>query len=975
MTLETSEFVQFPPAMDEEKAETKYADLKQLFADNNFDYEFLNHNQQLESLLKIILVSSPYLSSIIVKFPQFTLDILRQKTDIIFKIFKADLDVKINAASNEDELMMHLRIGKQKLALCLAIWDLQGQLPQAKITDILSRFADYSIEVSLKYILKQLVAEGKIETDNIDAISRHCGLFVIAMGKHGAFELNYSSDIDLIVFFDPNKLNLADGKDPYKFAIKLTKKLVKYIQQRNEYGYVFRVDLRLRPDPGATQIAISYDAALSYYESIGQNWERAAMIKARICAGDQKLGQDFMQQLQPFIWRKYLDFASIRDVHAMKRQIHIHKGHGEIKVDGHNIKLGRGGIREIEFFVQTQQLIAGGRQPELRKSGTLEMLDSLTQAKWILPQVAVDLKECYIFLRNVEHRLQMLNDEQTQTLPTDLPKLENFARFCAYNNLESFRQDMLRHLNKVQEHYAALFENAPQLNAELGNLVFTGAEHDEETLTTLSRLGYEFPSRTSDMVRQWHFARYPCLRTSRTRSLVTEMVPTILQQLSKASNPDNALLAFDRFLMGLPAGVQLFSLFINNADLFNLFVNILITAPKLASQLSHKSQLFDAVINPSFMQDLPTKLQYQLALAKAMQAVDDFEGRLNVARIFGQEAQFQIGVHQISQITRGDEIALAYSDLADCLVATMLDVAKQEIARRFGEIDGELVVVGMGKLGSQELTCTSDLDLIVIYDVADEHVVSNGKKSLNSTLWFTKLTQSLISALTVPTTEGALFEVDMRLRPSGKKGPVATRFESFENYQQNQAWVWEHQALTRARVVAGDKKLAAKVEATIRRTLAQQRDEQKIKAEVLEMRGRINAEKKTDNIWSVKPIKGGIIDIEFIIQYLSLIHAQKTPEILQINSLKSLQYIFENQYISAEQYENLSISLKLYSEISQIIRVTIDGDFEAETIPDGLERLLLAVTNSPDIKYLEQTLRELQAKTSKIFTEFIGAYE
>lgn len=959
---------------DKAQVDILYQDLTQIFNENKLEYEFLKQGGKLRPLLEVILASSPYLTGIMRKYPAFVLESLCQKPEAIYSQLITDLIAQTNQAENDADMMKYLRIAKQKIAYCLAVWDLAGIWTQAQVTDALSKFADLAIETGLNFLLKQAVKAGQFETDDIYAVTKNCNLFIIAMGKHGAFELNYSSDIDLIVFFDPEKFRVSGGKDPYKFAIRLTKKLVALIQERNEFGYVFRVDLRLRPDPGATQIAMSYQAALGYYESIGQNWERAAMIKARVCAGDQQLGQYFMKQLQPFIWRKYLDFATIRDVHAMKRQIHVHKGHGEIKVDGHNIKLGRGGIREIEFFVQTQQLIAGGRQAELRNSGTLEMLDRLAIAKWILPEVATEMQECYIFLRNIEHRIQMMNDEQTQTLATEPEKLENFARFCAYENLDAFRQDMLRHLNKVQEHYAALFEHAPELNAALGNLVFTGSEHDEGTLGTLSALGYEYPERTSEIVRQWHFGRYPCLRTARTRSLVTEMVPTILQQLSKAHNSDNAILAFDRFLMGLPAGVQLFSLFINNSDLFKLFVNILITAPKLAKQLSNKSQLFDAVINPSFMQDLPNKAEYQLQMAKFMQGADSFEGRLDCARIFGQEAQFQIGVHQISQITTGQEIALAYSNLADTLVAAMLDVAKAEIERRFGTFKGEFIVLGMGKLGSQELTCTSDLDLIVIYNVLDADVLSDGKKPLNSTLWFTKLTQSLISALTVPTAEGALFEVDMRLRPSGRKGPVATQFEGFKSYQQNEAWVWEHQALTRARVVAGDENLAKKVMTCIGQVLQQKRDTTLIKADVLDMRKRIDAEKYTADIWSIKSIKGGLIDIEFIIQYLSLIHAHQYPDILQINSVKSLQKMSQNKLMTTHQFETLSIALKYYSEISQIIRVTVDGDFDSKSIPDGLLRLLLATTNSPDLGYLEQSLRNFQAEVSGVFGEIIGEY-
>ena len=974
MVINSANSINYPEPIDFQKSTELFADLEQIFIAEGLNYELLKPETSLRRLFNIILVTSPFLSAIIRRYPSFTLQALNSSPDAFYAELIAEMVKNANEAKRDEEIMQLLRISKQKVALCLALWDMAGLLNQAEITDMLSRFADLAIEVTLSHLFKQAILDGKFASDDMVHVTKNCGLFVIAMGKHGAFELNYSSDIDLIVFFDPENFSVTGGKDPYKFAIRLIKKMVKIIQERNEFGYVFRVDLRLRPDPGATQIAMSYQAALGYYESIGQNWERAAMIKARICAGDQTLGAEFLKQLNPFIWRKYLDFASIRDVHAMKRQIHIHKGHAEIKVDGHNIKLGRGGIREIEFFVQTQQLIAGGRQPELRHFGTLEMLDRLSYAQWILPQVAVDMKECYIYLRKIEHRLQMLNDEQTQTLPNDITKLEDFAGFCGYQSLDGFRKDMLACLNKVQEHYAALFEHAPELNAEIGNLVFTGSEHDEATLNTLSNLGYEFPKRASDIIRQWHFGRYACLRTSRTRSLVTEMLPTILQEMSKAYHPDNALLAFDRFLQGLPAGVQLFSMFLNNSGLFKLFVNILTTAPRLANQLSNKSQLFDAVINPRFMRDLPDKQEYQSLLKRAMKNIETYEEKLDCARIFGQEAQFQIGVHQISQITDGHDVALAYSNLADCIIETMLLVARQETERRFGMFPGEYIILAMGKLGSQEMTFTSDLDLIVIYDMDDDDALSNGRKPLGASVWFAKLTQNLIAALTVPTAEGALFEVDMRLRPSGRAGPVATHFEGFKKYQINDAWVWEHQALTRARVVTGDIKLAGKVEKSIASILQQNRDEGAIKQQVRDMRKRINDEKKTDNIWSIKAIKGGLIDIEFIIQYLGLCHAAKYPEILQVSTMASMCAMREKDLLNQDQFETLSDALKLYSEILQTIRLTIVGDLNPADVPDGLVRLLLALSNSPDLAFLQQTLREFQQKTSVIFSNIIGDY-
>ena len=282
------------------------------------------------------------------------------------------------------------------------------------------------------------------------------------MGKMGAFELNYSSDIDLIVLYDPAAPALPKDAEPSTLFVRITQRLVKLLQERTADGYVFRTDLRLRPDPASTAIAISTAAAISYYESVGQNWERAAMIKARACAGDIAAGEAMLNELAPFVWRKYLDFAAVADVHAMKRQINAYRGHGEIAVEGHNIKLGRGGIREIEFFAQTQQLIAGGRNPALRDRDTLTTLDKLCEDKWIDSAARDAMKEAYCFLRTVEHRLQMVNDEQTQTLPAERAELERFARFLGFSDRDAFAKVLLGHLDKVQRYYARLFEKQPE---------------------------------------------------------------------------------------------------------------------------------------------------------------------------------------------------------------------------------------------------------------------------------------------------------------------------------------------------------------------------------------------------------------------------------------------------------------------------------------------------------------------------------
>ena len=672
------------------------------------------------------------------------------------------------------------------------------------------------------------------------------GYIVLAMGKHGAFELNYSSDIDLIVFYDPARVRLRAGLEVQPFFVRLTRDLVRLLHERTEHGYVFRTDLRLRPDPGSTPLAISTDAAFNYYENVGQNWERAALIKARAIAGDISAGESFLADLAPFIWRKYLDFAAIADIHAMKRQIHAFRGFGEIAVAGHDIKVGRGGIREIEFFVQTQQLIAGGRQPELRVSETLVALERLEARGWIKPEVRRELDEAYRFLRTIEHRLQMVADEQTQTLPADPDKLAGLARFSGFAGTPEFSARLTAELERVQDHYVRLFEHSPELTTGGANMVFAGEADDPGTLQALGALGYKRPEAVIAGVRGWHHGRYPAVRTPRARELLTEVQPILIEALAKTADPDLAFLGFDRFLSELPSSVQLFSLLKQNQGLIELIAAIMGTAPRLARILSKRRRVLDAVLAPGFFGSVPSARDLSAIVAAELKDASEFQEALDRARLIGHEQAFLIGVRVLTGTISAAQAGDAYALLAEILIQAMQSVAEREMERTHGRVPGSAVcVLAMGKLGGFEMTAASDLDLIVVYDFAADAQQSNGLKPLPATQYYTRLTQRLISALASQTAEGTLYEVDMRLRPSGQKGPVATQLSGFIDYQQREAWTWEHLALTRARVISGPPDLRERVEHAIRHVLTLPRDRAKIAADVRDMRARIEKEKGT----------------------------------------------------------------------------------------------------------------------------------
>jgi glutamate-ammonia-ligase adenylyltransferase len=922
--------------------------------------------QPVRDLLAGIFGASPYLTGLIERDAAGLMHMLMEAPEAHFAGLCLTLEASIAATSATSDVMRALRRFKNAVALLAALADAGGVWPVMTVTRRLSEAADTAVDGAVRFLFRLAAGRGEWLSDTPD------GYIVLAMGKYGAFELNYSSDIDLIVFYDLERIRLREGAEVQHFFVRLTRELVRLLHKRTGDGYVFRTDLRLRPDPAATPMALSTEAALNYYESFGQNWERAALIKARPVAGDLAAGQVLLGDLAPFIWRKYLDFAAIADIHAMKRQIHAFRGFGEIGVAGHNIKVGRGGIREVEFFVQTQQLIAGGRQPELRVSETLVALERLEQRGWITGNVGRELAASYRFLRTVEHRLQMIADEQTQTLPADTNKLACVAHFCGFADFGAFAERLTAELERVQAHYVRLFEHSPELTRGGANMVFAGEADDPDTIETLNNMGYLRAADVVAAVRGWHHGRYPAVRTPRSRELLTEVQPALIEAFSKTANPDLALISFDRFLSELPSGVQLFSLLKQNPRLIELIAAIMGTAPRLSRILSKRRRVLDAVLAPGFFGNLPSQAELAAIVAAELAGAGDFQDKLDRARLIANEQAFLIGVRVLTGSIGADQAGGAYAQLAECMIEAMQKEVDLEMERAHGSVPGgAAVVIAMGKLGGREMTAASDLDLIVIYDFDAAATLSSGLKPLAATQYYTRYTQRLISAFTSQTAEGKLYDVDMRLRPSGQKGPVATQLSSFIDYQNGSAWTWEHLALTRARVVSGPAPLRAAVEKAVREVLTRPRDRAKIAADVRDMRSRIEKEKGTKDIWDLKQVRGGLVDLEFIAQHLQLIHAAERPEILNQNTVAALQNLQAAGLLPGQAADALLPAAWLVNNLTQILRLCLDGPFEPAKAPEGLKTLLAGAGQAPDLARLEAGLAAQEARVAALFGELV----
>jgi glutamate-ammonia-ligase adenylyltransferase len=835
-----------------------------------------------------------------------------------------------------------LRQAKARVALLAGLADLGGAWPLETVTGALTRLADLAVARGMQALVGDEIRRGRLPGMGPDDAETAAGMVAFAMGKMGAGELNYSSDIDLICLFDETRFDAEAVQEARASLIKVVRRLTAILSDMTAEGYVFRTDLRLRPDASVTPVCISMAAAESYYEAQGRTWERAAFIKARPCGGDLSAGARFLRALTPFVWRRHLDFAAIQDAHDMRLRIRDHKGlHGPIVLEGHNLKLGQGGIREIEFFTQTRQLIAGGRDPDLRDRTTIGGLAALAAKGWVPPEVAAELSDLYRAHREVEHRVQMVNDAQTHALPAGPEGFDRLARMMGEGDTARLRRALRARLDRV---------------AELTEGFFAPGE---------ARAGPAMSEAMRGIVDGWR--AYPALRSERAVRIFKRVQPEVLSRLMQADNPDEALRQFDGFLKGLPAGVQLFSLFEANPQLIDLIVDICGTAPGLAAYLSRNARVLDAVIGGAFFAPWPPVAGLAGLIGKALSEAPDYEQKLDAARVWVKEWHFRVGVHHLRGLIDAGEAARQYADVAGAALAAVWPAVAAEFARKHGPAPGRgAVVLGMGSLGAERLNASSDLDLIVVYDAGGVEM-SEGPRPLATRAYYARLTQAFVTALTAPMAEGKLYEVDMRLRPSGRQGPVATSIQSFRSYQLEEAWTWEHLALTRARAVAGDAALAAEVEAVRREVLAARPDAGKVMADTAEMRARIFAAKAPDGEWEAKIGPGRLQDIELLAQSLALRAADPARRVE-----RQLRAGVRAGLLPRADEEALQAAYRFLWRLQAGGRLLTDRPLDMAAIGQGGRAFLLRETGMSDLAALRSQLTGHVAHVAEIVARGLG---
>lgn len=897
---------------------------------------FSSQPNKINQLIRGVGGCSPYLKGLLEIEYDWVLSALDSQENILNAEFSR---LKKTPSS---EIKTALRVTKRRVALWSALCDFSGIWELNDVTNMLTQFADLACQLALKVALETELSRGNIPGLEIDHSPEKTGMFVLAMGKMGAHELNYSSDIDLICFFDETQFLEEKYFDARKGFIRATRLMSSILSDLTEDGYVFRTDLRLRPDPSVNPVCIATETAERYYESLGRTWERAAYIKARVVAGDTKAGINFLHSLTPFVWRKYLDFAAIEDAHDIRLRIREHKGlGGALKLLGHNIKLGSGGIREIEFFTQTRQLIAGGRDIDLRVRGTIDGLKNLSKKGWIDKTVSEKLISHYTLYRNIEHRLQMVHDAQTHDLPKSIEGMERLS--CMMGTTpDLLAKDLLFSLKEVNQLTEGFFK------------------------PTKLDLTFSLSEMETKVVDRWR--SYPSLRSPRAEHIFNRLRPKILEKIRSTDKSNNALIAFDKFLVGLPTGVQLFSLFEANPQLIDLLVDIVGTAPALANHLAKSPVVFDAVIGGDFWTPWPKLTTLERQLSNLIKLETDYEQKLEVSRKWKKEWHFRIGVHLLRGITNVNQAGTQYAELAETVLKVIFPVVISEFSKKYGKPPGRgASIFSMGSLGATHLNSTSDLDLIVIYD-AEGIEFSDCPTPLNSRLYYTRLTQALVTAMTVEMSQGKLYEVDMRLRPSGRKGPVATSWTSFKDYQTNEAWAWEHLALTRGRVICGNSELSINIEDFRLQLIKNVRPEVAVRS-LKEMREKIQKIDLNNNKWEFKQGIGRMQDIELFSQLSTVINGKVTRDVSS-----GLIAGSESGLLTNTQLNQILKTYKFLKEMNMATRLINDPSQEFEKISTSGHSFILKLTKINTIKALSKNFEFQTKRVAKIINTVLLSF-
>lgn len=888
-----------------------------------------NHTRGLITLLG----NSPFLAQLIKRWPEF-LDQMPSPGSIT-QPSPQELTQGILATHSWDEAAAFLRKNKQKAYFSIGFNDLTGLSSLEQTVHALSDLGQASLEAGYRWLDQQASLRHGPPMIDLGQGMQRCRFCILGMGKLGARELNFSSDVDLIYIYDDDR-GQTSGSSPLaikSYYNRLGKDLIRLLSQPTEDGIVFRLDLRLRPEGESGDLTVSRRSAEIYYESWGQTWERSAMIKARPVAGDLELGEEFLKNIEPFIYRRYLDFTALDAIRQMKQKID-HKI-ASVADTTRNCKLGYGGIREIEFFVQSHQLIHGGKKPQLRHRETLATLGQLLSLGLLSPETVEILKQAYLFLRTLEHRLQIEWERQTHSLPEDLEQYAKVAKRMGLTDATELKERYQRITHQVHTIYDSLFfDGKPEVEEQTGGVAQKLIQcnlKDPDTVTLVTSCGFSPPESALACLATLRDGPRGVALTEHDRLWYGRVALTLLQGILNAPDCNLALHHMGDFLKSLGHRVSYLAMLYENKALLDLLLRLFGTSGLLSHFLVQNPYLLDALVGADFIEGYLDKNALGLSLAKRLEAIENTEDRFDAIRIFKNTEMLRIGIRDLSDLADCAEVMGRISILAEVILQQVLHDAMTELTHRHGipqcVVDGvqkpvPFAVLAMGKLGGRELNYASDLDLIFIHGGEGDLLGTDGANALSNAIFFARLGQKIISHVTTLTRHGLLYELDMRLRPSGQSGPLVTSLESFIHYHQHESWLWEHQALIRARFVAGDAVLGSRIQEVVRSVVLQPRELPQVFEEVGQMRLRIYNEKKPPKgTLDLKQSLGGVVDIEFLVQALILTYGAKHPEILQQHCGRALHALDKAGLLPEQAGNTLQEAYNFYRLVENRLRL------------------------------------------------------
>lgn len=864
-----------------------------------------------------IFGSSEFLSSILIRRPHNGLELISSsylQREKPLDVMKLELEGMMARISSYDGLLSVLRLYKQKEMLRVGCRDLLGYGTLEEIMSELSSLASAALDTAYRFCLDLLkTSYGTPYYRDETGALKECTFVVLGMGKLGGNELNFSSDIDLIYLYQSDEGETRGGSKVYtlyEFYCKMSELITKAISANTEDGFVFRVDLRLRPEGQNGPVANSIASAMVYYESWGETWERSAMLKARPVAGDTSLGERFLKELEPFIYRKYLDFSTVEDIKEMKLKIDRELA---LKPGMWDVKLGNGGIREIEFLVQATQLIHAGKDKSLRERNTLRSLQIEKDKGLLHHEDYMALADAYRFLRTVEHRIQVENERQTHKLPAKEDQMKRLARRCGFGELADFKGAIDLHSGNVERLYDGIFHETSRsiddIPPEVADLFSSEADKDE-VLKRLSSMGFEDTAaayRRLDALRE----AGPSSRLShRSRTALRRLAPRLFLEASKSPDPDMAIVNLDRFLNAVGAKGGFYSLLLENPKMIRFLAVLFGTSEFLSHFLIAHPELLDTLLRADTVTPVKRKEELRVELISALSAAEGYEEVLDGIRRFRNTELIRIGINDVAEEIGLQEVSSQLTALAELSLEAALKVAEEEIRTRYGTPllrDGNeavISIIGMGKLGGGEMNYSSDLDLIFIYSGGGE---TKGPKVITNQEYFAKVAQRVISFLTLQTREGYLYKVDTRLRPSGSAGALVSSIDAFRSYHRESSRLWERQALIKARNVAGDLNLGKQIMADIVSFVYDVGIDEEGRKEMMHLRERMEKElaKEGPDSYNVKTGRGGIVDIEFAVQFIQLRHGKTHAGLRKPKTLEALQAIIDADLISPEDFSAL----------------------------------------------------------------------